>query len=155
MIKQGFLSNPILELVDRPKHTPRKAVLKEPFVYIDQFGKSWMVPTGTEVNGTSYPIWRPKHKFFDNVKRIPAIVAGKMFSWYPWVGFERNASIIHDYLCDTKIVDSLTAHYLYKEMVFWLLDQAYEGERNSLEYEKARLKAKIITWAVIEGGPKF
>lgn len=49
------------------------------FGYVGPMGKRWMVPRGTIVNGASIPraLWP---------------LAGS-----PWVGFHRNASVIHDY----------------------------------------------------------
>lgn len=154
-MKQGFPDNPHFELLDFPPKNHRQVSLDKPFRYKAADGEIYTVPMGTKVNGTSYPIWRKNKKLWYNFKRIPAILAIKAFSWYPFVGFERKASIVHDYLVDEEIGNADDVHALYEEMVFWLLEKAYKGETNTLDYKKAKLKAKIISWSVKVGGPQW
>ena len=153
-MKQQFRTNPVTEWLPFPAHNHRKMELKEDFIYDSAFGESFTAPKGYVANGSSYPRWRNNQSFWSNFKRIIPIVAIKAFSWYPYVGFERNASIIHDWLCDAKITDSKKAHDLYEEMVYHLLHISY-FEKDTMKYKMAKLKARIITWSVKLGGPEF
>jgi hypothetical protein len=62
----------------------RTAKLLESFGYIDPQGKEWSAPKGHTVDGASIP--RP----------LWTIIGG------PWEGRYREASVIHDYYCDSK-----------------------------------------------------
>lgn len=58
-------------------------LLKEDFSFIDSFGVTWLVPKGAVVDGASIP------------KPFWSIIGG------PLEGKYRDASVIHDYYCDT------------------------------------------------------
>src|SRR5579859_5068431 len=62
----------------------RTAVLLAPFGYVDPAGKKWETPADWTVDGASipWPLW--------------SIIGS------PWTGKYREASVIHDYYCDTK-----------------------------------------------------
>lgn len=62
----------------------RTAVLLAAFAYTDPAGKKWETPVGWRVDGASIP--RP----------LWSIIGS------PWTGKYREASVIHDYYCDTK-----------------------------------------------------
>src|SRR5262245_49195601 len=62
----------------------RRMKLLEPLEYIDPSGRHWLVPSGTVVDGASIP-------------QVFWSVIGAPFS-----GPYRNASVVHDYFCDTR-----------------------------------------------------
>lgn len=57
----------------------RLMVLKEPFYFIDDDNKKWLVPTNAEINGATIP------------KFLWSVVGP------PYVGPYRRASVVHDY----------------------------------------------------------
>src|SRR5262245_19005365 len=62
----------------------RRMKLLEPFTYIDANKRRWLVPSGTVIGGASIP------QTFWTIIRAP-------FS-----GAYRNASVIHDYYCESR-----------------------------------------------------
>jgi hypothetical protein len=62
----------------------RTMELVKPFTYVDSHGVSWSVPPGTRVDGASIP------SFFWSVLGAP------------FTGRYREASVIHDYYCQTQ-----------------------------------------------------
>ena len=67
----------------------------EPFGFLDGDGQRWPVPVGTDVDGASIPqpLW--------------SLIGG------PWEGEYRDASVIHDYYCDTRIKSWKAVHRVF------------------------------------------
>lgn len=72
----------------------RNGKLLKPVVYQDHKGRIWNVPEGFEFNGLSVP------RFFWRLTP-------------PYTGRAREASVVHDYLCDARPVNSTTAHEVF------------------------------------------
>lgn len=73
----------------------RDATLLASFAYMDPTGKRWEAPAGTVVNGASIPgyLW--------------SIIGS------PWTGKYREASVIHDYYCETKKAPWKLVHQVF------------------------------------------
>ncbi|TNC82812.1 MAG: hypothetical protein C9356_02790 [Oleiphilus sp.] len=101
----------------------RTMTLKSEITYIDQAKKRWPVPENTEVDGASIPriFW--------------SVIGG------PFEGRYRNASVIHDYYCDTKLENWEDVHEMF-----------YNAMRASGTDEA---KAKMMYYAVYLGGPRW
>lgn len=78
-----FIGRVVTEWLEEPGPDRRMRVL-EPFTYEDPNGGRWPVPAGTIVDGAS----------------IPRFLWGPVGS--PFTGDYRNASVVHDYYCDTR-----------------------------------------------------
>jgi hypothetical protein len=104
-----------------PGHTEFR--LLEDYTYIGADGRRWTVPKGTVVNGASIP------------KAVWSLIGG------PWSGEYRNASVIHDYMCEALIESSDFTHRLF-----------YEAMTSSNVGEKL---AKMMYFAVKKAGPKW
>jgi hypothetical protein len=104
-----------------PGHTEFRLV--EDYAYVAADGRKWVVPKGTVVNGASIP------------KAFWSVVGG------PWSGEYRNATVLHDYMCETRNESSDFTHRLFYE--------ALRANGVSLAL------AKIMYYAVREGGPKW
>lgn len=76
-----------------PGHTEFKLLAN--YTYVDPIYGEITVPQGTVVNGASIP------------KEAWDIIGG------PWSGRYRNASVIHDYLCEIYAYDSETVHRIF------------------------------------------
>lgn len=111
------------QLIVELKNDGRDVELKVPFAYQDPGGKLWSVPTGTVVNGASIP------------QSFWSIIGG------PFEGKYREASVIHDYLCDTQ-----TATWEDTHLVF------YNAMRAN---DVGTLKAKLMYAAVYNFGPRW
>jgi hypothetical protein len=72
------------ELIFRPLRDGSRMQLVKPFKYVDSQGVSWPVPAGTNVDGASIP-------------RALWTILGA-----PYTGKYREASVIHDYYCQTR-----------------------------------------------------
>jgi hypothetical protein len=72
------------ELVLKALSDGRNMELAEPFKYIDSHGVVWPVPAGTRVDGAS----------------IPSVFWSLLGA--PYTGKYREASVIHDYYCETR-----------------------------------------------------
>lgn len=70
----------------------RTAALLAVFAYVDGSGTRWEVPTGAIVDGASIP--RPLWSLIGS----------------PWTGKYREASVVHDHFCDTKMAEWKTVH---------------------------------------------
>ena len=73
----------------------RKMQLLADYAYIDQNGKTWSAPKGSEVDGASTPrvFW--------------SFIGG------PYEGKYRNASVVHDVACDKKLEDWRAVHRMF------------------------------------------
>jgi hypothetical protein len=101
----------------------RDAKLLAPFAYIDADGKRWEVPAGTTVDGASipWPLW--------------SIIGS------PWTGRYREASVVHDYYCETKKAPWKVVHRrFYTAMLANGVDE---------------IQAKIMYAAVYRFGPRW
>lgn len=101
----------------------RNMKLLAPFTYVDNEETTWTVPTGWIVNGAS----------------IPKIFWGIIGS--PYVGKYRNASVVHDYLCDQRTITWEKTHRIF-----------YEA---SLAGGVDEAQASIMYGAVYMGGPRW
>jgi hypothetical protein len=115
----NFEGQLIVEILD----DGRNVELKTPFAYKDSAGKLWSVPTGTVVNGASIP------------QAFWSVIGG------PFEGKFREASVIHDYLCDTQAATWEDTH-----LVFYNAMRA-----NDVDV----LKAKLMYAAVYNFGPRW
>lgn len=101
----------------------RDATLLAVFAYIDGSGNRWEVPAGTSVDGASipWPLW--------------SIIGS------PWTGKYREASVVHDYYCDTKKAPWKQVHQnFYTAMLANGVDS---------------IQAKIMYAAVYRFGPRW
>ena len=101
----------------------RTMTLTSAITYIDQAKKRWPVPENTDVDGASIP------------KVFWSFIGG------PFEGRYRNASVIHDYYCDTKKENWEDVHKMF-----------YNAMRASGTDET---KAKMMYYAVYLGGPRW
>lgn len=101
----------------------RTLILERAFSFKDAAGKTWRVPKGTRVDGASIP------------KVFWSLIGG------PLEGQYRNASIIHDYYCDTKLRAWKDVHRNF-----------YEG---MIVGGVAESKAKLMYFAVYKFGPRW
>ncbi|HWV51659.1 DUF1353 domain-containing protein [Pseudorhodoplanes sp.] len=101
----------------------RTATLLAQFAYIDPNGKHWDVPTGTRVDGASipWPLW--------------SIIGS------PWTGRYREASVVHDYFCDTKTAPWKLVH---RNFYTAMLANQVDG-----------IQARIMYAAVYRFGPRW
>lgn len=101
----------------------REGTLLAPFVYIDPRGKSWTAPKGAVVDGASIP------------KVFWSLVGG------PWDDKYREASVVHDYYCDTRSEPWKEVHRAFYEAML----------ANGVD----STKAKIMYAAVYRFGPRW
>jgi hypothetical protein len=101
----------------------RNFELMAPFSYVDSHGVAWPVPPGTRVDGASIPsvFW--------------SIIGA------PYTGRYREASVIHDYFCETK-----SRHWKAVHKVF--LD-------GMLARGVDKLQAQLMYLAVYRFGPRW
>lgn len=85
------------EVVTRWENDGRLMTLVEPFQYIDRRSRRWSVPRGIAIDGASIPsvFW--------------SLIGG------PFEGRYRNASIVHDYYCDTRMRRWQDVHLVFYE----------------------------------------
>lgn len=85
------------DVVARWEADGRRMTLAEPFQFIDRRDRKWSVPRGVAVDGASIPqvFW--------------SVIGG------PFEGRYRNASVIHDYYCDTKSRRWQDVHQVFYE----------------------------------------
>lgn len=101
----------------------RTATLLAPFEFIDQRSKKWLAPKGVTVDGASIPqvLWS---------------VVGS-----PWTGRYREASVVHDFYCDTRTEPWQSVHRVFYDAML----------ANGVE----ELQAKIMYAAVYRFGPRW
>ena len=111
------------DLVTKVLPDGRNLELVEPYSYVDSNGRQWGVPAGTIVDGASIPLpfW--------------SIIGG------PFSGKYRDASVIHDYYCDTKHRDWRDVHSVF-----------HEAMRKSRVSETT---AMLMYYAVYRFGPRW
>src|SRR5215510_14185996 len=111
------------ELILKALPDGRNMVLMSTFSYVDSRGVTWSVPPGTRVDGASIPsaFW--------------SIVGA------PFTGKYREASVIHDYFCETK-----SRHWKAVHKVF--LD-------GMLARGVDKLQAQLMYLAVYRFGPRW
>ena len=85
------------DVVARWESDGRMMTLVEPFQYLDRRDRKWSVPRGIAVDGASIPqvFW--------------SVIGG------PFEGRYRNASVIHDYYCETKSRRWQDVHLVFYE----------------------------------------
>jgi hypothetical protein len=108
----------------RPLEDGRIMQLLRPFKYVDSHGVDWPVPAGTKVDGASIPR-----------------VFWSILGWTPYIGKYRDASVIHDYYCQTHL-----RHWRAVHRVF------YDG---MLARKVDPIQAKIMYLAVYRFGPRW
>jgi len=93
------------------------------FSFVDGNGKRWDVPKGAVINGASIPrgFWT--------------------FVGPPFVGKYREASVVHDYFCETKSQPWKDVHRIF-----------YYA---SLAGGVSKIKARVMYGAVYAGGPRW
>jgi hypothetical protein len=101
----------------------RLVKLVEPFAYVDPFTMRWDVPSAWTVDGASIPqpLW--------------SLVGS------PFTGKYRNASVIHDYFCDTKQRPWGAVHRVFYDAM--------------LTSKVGSFRAKLMYAAVCRGGPRW
>jgi Protein of unknown function (DUF1353) len=101
----------------------RRARLLAPLAFVRADGSEWPVPAGVELDGASIPriFW--------------SLIGG------PFEGRYRDASIIHDYYCTSRLRPWRDTHRVF-----------YEGARCSGE---SAARAKIMYYAVYRFGPRW
>jgi hypothetical protein len=111
------------ELILKALPDGRNMVLMSPFSYVDSHGVTWSVPSGTRVDGASIPsvFW--------------SIIGA------PYTGKYREASVIHDYFCETK-----SRHWKAVHKVF--LD-------GMLARGVDKIQAQLMYLAVYRFGPRW
>ena len=121
--RQLFAEGYIGELITKALPDGRMLELVQPYGFEDSNGRQWGVPAGTVVDGASIPsiFW--------------SLVGG------PFSGKYRNASVIHDYYCDTKHRDWRSVHKVFHEAM--------------LVSEVSEKKAKVMYYAVYRFGPRW
>ena len=74
---------------------PRNMRLTRDFTYVDPRGKRWTAPRGAVIDGASIPqfLWS--------------------FIGSPFTGSYRDASVVHDYYCDTMREDWRAVHRMF------------------------------------------
>lgn len=111
------------DLILRPLPDGRLMELVQPYEFINDDGVTWPVPSGVRVDGASIPqvLW--------------SFIGG------PFEGRYRNASVIHDYYCDSRTRPWRSVHRVF-----------YNGMRASgvVEY-----MAKVMFAAVYFAGPRW
>lgn len=116
----GFIdSPPLMEWLDDGRHMR----LKKPFSYVEDAGRVWSVPAEAVVDGASIPrvFW--------------SLIGG------PFEGLYRNASVVHDYYCDTGTRPWRDTHRVF-----------YEAMRCS---GVGSIRAKTMYYAVYRFGPRW
>ena len=95
-ISSRFSTLPTVRLLPNPTGG-RIYALAEPLIYRTDISPPWeiVMPTGYQSDGASVPrlFWR----------------------WFPPSGHYTGAALVHDYLCDTHLVDSKTAAAIFDE----------------------------------------
>ena len=88
--------------------------LSEPFLYVGPDGTEWPVPAGTVTDGASIPqvFW--------------SVIGG------PFEGAYRNAAVIHDFYCQTRIRPCKIVHLMFHEAI---LASGVDSRRAWLMYE--------------------
>lgn len=111
------------ELVLKPMSDGRFMELFAPYSYVDGQGEPWDVPAGAKVDGASIP------------KPLWSTIGG------PFEGKYRNASVIHDYYCDTKTRSWEATHRVFYEAML----------ANGVDLKLAQL----MFYAVYRFGPRW
>lgn len=111
------------DLIWKALEDGRYMELVAPYSYIDGRGETWDVPAGAKVDGASIPapLW--------------SAIGG------PFEGKYRNASVIHDYYCDTKSRHWEATHRVFYEAML----------ANGVE----RKLAQLMFYAVYRFGPRW
>ncbi len=92
-----FEGHVITEWLTEEGDDRRMRIVRE-FIYVDLNGNQWIAPAGTIVDGASIP-------------RLFWTVAD------PFSGDYRNASVIHDWLCNSQQTTWQITHKLFAEMM--------------------------------------
>lgn len=110
-------------LILEPLKDGRRMAVAQDFSFVDSKQKVWPVPKGTHVDGASIPqpLW--------------SVMGG------PFEGKYRDASVIHDYHCSTRLHPHREVHRVF-----------YDAMRAS---GVSTLRAKVMYAAVYFAGPKW
>jgi hypothetical protein len=111
------------ELVLKALPDGRTMALVQPFGYKDSHGVTWSVAVGTQVDGASIP-------------RVFWSIIGA-----PFTGKYREASVIHDYYCQTRSRHWKAVHKVFLD---GMLARGVDG-----------FKAKLMYLAVYRFGPRW
>ncbi|MFT4099011.1 MAG: DUF1353 domain-containing protein [Rhodoblastus sp.] len=115
----SYVGNVVAEWLDGG----RKMRLREPFEFRSAQGRRWPVPSGAVVDGASIPqiFW--------------SLIGG------PFEGVYRNASVIHDRYCDTRVRKAEDVHQMFYDAM--------------LTSGVGRRRAWIMYQAVAQFGPQW
>jgi hypothetical protein len=110
-------------LILEPLPDGRLMQLIEPYAFVDPAQKTWAVPKGAKVDGASIPqiLW--------------TLIGG------PFEGKYRNASVIHDFYCDTRTEPWQAVHRVF-----------FHGMRTA---GVSAFRAKAMYAAVYHAGPRW
>lgn len=75
----------------------RTMTVEHPFEYLDSDGRKWPVPAGVRVDGASIP------------QTFWSFIGG------PFEGLYRDASVVHDYYCQTRTRKDLHVHKVFHD----------------------------------------
>lgn len=117
--REGYSGEPAVKLL----RDGGKVQLSEKFTYVDPIGVEWEVPKGAVVDGASIP-------------RVLWSIVGS-----PFTGQYRDASIIHDYYCETKDRPWRSTHRVF-----------YDAMVRSGTSPK---RAQLMYFAVYRFGPRW
>ena len=92
---EDYFGRYVGRLLLEPLSDGRLMRLAEPFGFEDRNSKRWTVPDGAKVDGASIP------------RSLWSLVGG------PFEGKYRNASVIHDFYCDTRIEPWRAVHKVF------------------------------------------
>lgn len=95
----------------------RKMRIVKDFTYVDLMGNQWTAPAGAIVDGASIP------RIFWNIAE-------------PFSGDYRNASVIHDWLCNSQQTTWKITHKLFAEMM----------KISGVPFWKRSIMAKAVLW---------
>lgn len=110
-------------LILEPLADGRLMRLVESFGFQDSKEKRWPVPVGAKIDGASIP------------QSLWSLIGG------PFEGKYRDASVVHDYYCDTRSEPWRAVHRVF-----------YDGMRAS---GVSSIRAKVMYAAVYFGGPRW
>jgi Protein of unknown function (DUF1353) len=111
------------ELIFKPLSDGRLMLVLQPFGFVSADQKHWQVPVGTEVDGASIP------------QALWSLMGG------PFEGKYRDASVVHDYYCDTRIEPWKLVHQMFYEAM--------------IVSGVSETRAKLMYAGVYFGGPRW
>jgi len=123
------VEDPETKWLRNPNGPDREMKMEEDFTFVDKKGNYHTAFKGEVVDGSSIPplLW-------------------SIFQLSPFVGDHRNASIIHDVLCQRKELPSKKVHQVWADMLHVLMP-----DTKFLLMNKATVMGNLVKWF----GPKW